>query len=446
MATSPLGGFADLSGYRRNLDAQRLAQLNSDPLAQLIQSATQGYKLQQLPNTLMAQEAARQDDILAQQLKNALVAEQLNILRNPEVARNAKLQEDVLKGLVSGTNPGLILETGTPAPDFIPLATLPTGQRAGISPTAAETARKAKADARLAEINAKIAAAGVPGQIITDASGAAQFVPTRMTGTGAPVAVPVTSATGEALKPLPKATRATGLSETSKASILGRAGKSGLISSDADLEAFRNDQGEIDYGRLALQAGRAEREVIDADKAAKLDKAPAEVRSKVAAYQAVQKDLERLREKLDEEQRTGDIPSGFQDVLSGSLAEAPSGFFGRVFQRFVQQPMQSKTAAENERLRGAVAGSISRAIAGASLTGTEKQNLIPFTPQAGDSFERLLDKSAGLEQFLANQIEGLTTPMQAPSRTPVITPSATTPAAPASSVTTKTGLVIRRVQ
>lgn len=202
-----------------------------------------------------------------------------------------------------------------------------------------------------------------------------------------------------------------GLTENAKANIIGRASKAGVLQVDTDLDKFKNDLGEIDFQKLSIASGRGERETLDSAREAKLNQIPAEARNKVAAYQAVQKDLERLRERLDQEQASGDIPSGMQDIISASLSEPPGNFFSRTFQRFVLQPAQSKTAAENERLRGAVSASIGRAIAGAALTGTEKENLIPFSPQPGDSFERLLDKASSLEQFLNNQIEGLTSPI-----------------------------------
>lgn len=438
---SPYGGFVDLTPYRQGLGGPAV-----NPLESLVQGFTQGQAIRNLPETLQTQRQMQLEQELTRRLNNAIMQQKLIDLQNPQAALAREVQKSLA---ISSANPAsgvvampaglegeviaqpgaltadqqLALEAGGAAPTVAPagvpirpvsLEGVPTGF--GQDLTAAAAATEALSTAKGQSALERLILGNEARKAIAETGNASKE---RMATTGNQTKKDIAGMKGAAgSKPI---------TETSKANILGRAGKSGLIVSDADLDKFRNDAGDIDYGKLAMASGRAERESIDNLNHEKLNKLPAEVKSKVASYQAVQKDLERLREKLNEEVASGDIPSGMQDVISGSLSESPTNFFTRTFQRFVLQPSQSKTAAENERLRGAVSASIGRAIAGAALTATEKQNLIPFSPQAGDSFERLLEKSAGLEQFLANQIEGLTTPIPSGGAPSIVPKTSTGP-------------------
>lgn len=454
MATSPFGGFANLAPAQLQVAQNRAATAN--PLDALIQAFTQGQALQQLPQV-------QAEQVLTRQLNNALLAQKLQDLQNPNAAISREFQKQLvlgslnpatgitvsptgLEGTVVATpsaigqteaaldqalaaNPNLAIPTAAAGAPITPIINPITGRPTGLSRDVniPRALKQQTLNDQIALANARAAASGEAVEYFTQIDGTVGIRPKRVQAGTVPVATTLQTTTGEAAKELPKATKGAGprpLTETARSALLTRAGKFGVISSDQDLDKFRNEAGDLNIEKLSVAAGRAEREGLEAEKEAKLNQAPAEVKSKVAAYQAVQKDLERLRAKLDEELVSGDIPSGFQDIISSSLAEAPGNFFTRAFQRFVLQPAQSKTAATNERLRGAVSASIGRAIAGASLTGTEKQNLIPFSPQPGDSFERLLEKSASLEQFLNNQIEGLTTPIST-TRQSVSSPVAT---------------------
>ena len=414
MATqSPYGGFADLSRYQA-----AAAQPSANPLESLIQGFQQGTALGQLPQTLQDQRQAQFEQQLARQLKNELMQQKLNDLQNPQAALAREVQKALALKSADATSGIVSMPTGLEGESIGQPGALSSEQQASLI-----AGGPAPSVAAVGAPIAPIAIGGTPtgfGQDISGATAATRALSDAKStaleqailGNLSREKIAASTATSREKIAATKAISGSKpITETSKANILGRAGKSGLIVSDVDLDKFRNESGDIDYGKLALASGRAERGILDDARDAKLGAAPAEVKSKVASYQAVQKDLERLMEKLDEESRTGNIPSGFQDIISGSLSESPTNFFTRTFQRFVLQPSQSKTAAENERLRGAVSASIGRAIAGAALTSTEKQNLIPFTPQAGDSFERLLEKASALEQFLDNQIEGLSTPI-----------------------------------
>lgn len=454
MATSPFGGFANLAPAQMQVAQRRGSAIS--PLDAIMGGIQQGLQLQQLPQQL-------EDQALQRQLQNALLTQKLQDLQNPQAALARKIQEELTirgalnpdlgisqtpVGLTGQTifNPGATNATEAQLEAALaanPQSVIPSAPAIGapetpisvagvqtgltLNPNAPISAESRKLNNQISLANARAAANGEAVEYFTQVDGTVGIRPKRVLAGTTPVATTLQTSTGEAAKELPKSARGAGarpLTETARSALLTRAGKFGVISSDQDLDKFRTESGDLNIEKLSVAAGRAEREGLEAEKEAKLNQAPAEVKSKVAAYQAVQKDLERLRAKLDEELVSGDIPSGFQDIISSSLAEAPGNFFTRAFQRFVLQPAQSKTAATNERLRGAVSASIGRAIAGASLTGTEKQNLIPFSPQPGDSFERLLEKSASLEQFLNNQIEGLTTPIST-TRQSVSSPVAT---------------------
>lgn len=419
MAT--LGQFADLSAYR--------PRATQNPLDALIQGFQTGQALEQLPAQLEQQELAKQLAAQLQQVNLQRAQLELGNLQNPSLAIQKQFEQELALGSLRPELGIRVAGRGEPPKGEIePIINPITGQETGF----VRDIEKAAAGRAALQRAARAAPFQSVG-LTTNPQGITQgivFNPERGDFETRDLPAGVSDIRPKVTRPTSSGTRP--LTETARSALLTRAGKFGVISSDEDLKKYQTESGSLDISKLSIAAGRAEREALDSEKEAKLNQVPAEARNKVAAYQAVQKDLERLRSKLDEELASGDIPSGIQDLISGSLAESPGNFFSRAFQRFVLQPAQSKTAGENERLRGAVSASIGRAIAGAALTGTEKQNLIPFSPQAGDSFERLLEKSAGLEQFLANQIEGLSTPIStggvvSPVATPGFSPTAPSP-------------------
>lgn len=60
-------------------------------------------------------------------------------------------------------------------------------------------------------------------------------------------------------------------------------------------------------------------------------------------------------------------------------------------------------------LRSQVRAAVTRANAGLSQTEQEIKNVSQYAPQTNDDLETTLLKAAGLEKFIANEIEGLIT-------------------------------------
>lgn len=427
MATSPLGGFADLSSYRRSLDLQKANQLAADPLADLILSAQQGYALQQLPQTMMAQEQAKVDAALATQLKNALVAEQLNVLRNPEAARTARLQEDILKGLVAGTNPGLVLEPqidpalvearavaeaagGTPTTsyaggDFIPLGTLPGGRRAGISPSAAAEATGRKNAARIAEIKARADAAGVPGTVIIDQDGNPQFIPTRATGGVAPTATQVLGPDGTPIKGQIKKGGATGLTPTRISIIAGKSGEAGFTQEDIDEKYTTN--GVVDWIRVNIDANRKIQENVKEAARLKASVLPASLREKASGFIAAHGDLGELTVSLREFQTKGGEPGAWERAVGVALEQPPDGVWSALYQSVIGQSLTADTR-ELNALKARVRSAVTKANAGLSQTEREIANVTQYSPATNDTLEQTLQKAAGLESYIRNQVRAIT--------------------------------------
>lgn len=90
--------FADLSPYRRNLQA---AQGTANVLDSLIQGAQQGLQLQRLPQTL-------QDQGLARDLQNAINLQKLQDLQNPERALAREIEKQLTIKAALNPNSGIV--------------------------------------------------------------------------------------------------------------------------------------------------------------------------------------------------------------------------------------------------------------------------------------------------------------------------------------------------
>ncbi len=90
--------FADLSPYRRNLQA---AQGTSNVLDSLIQGAQRGLQPQNLPQTL-------QDQGLARDLQNAINLQKLQDLQNPERALAREIEKQLTIKAALNPNSGIV--------------------------------------------------------------------------------------------------------------------------------------------------------------------------------------------------------------------------------------------------------------------------------------------------------------------------------------------------
>lgn len=100
MATSPFGNFADLSSYRRAVDASRAA--SGSPLDELIAGFTQGQAIRNIPQTLQLQRQKALEEELARRLNNAIMQQKLDDLQNPDAALAREVQKSLA---ISSANP-----------------------------------------------------------------------------------------------------------------------------------------------------------------------------------------------------------------------------------------------------------------------------------------------------------------------------------------------------
>lgn len=212
MATTPLGGFANLSRYQ-----QAAVQPQANVLDQFVQALNQGISLAQLPQTLQRENELQKQALILGSLKSAIAQQQLADLQNPDAALARKIKEELTtraalnpqSGFLPSEVPGEIIATPgaiegvagdltgiTERPAGAPLGT-PTspiivgGRDIGISFNP-----NIPAQVKAAELKAKYDAAGVPVRVITDEFGNQQVVPLRQFGGVTPQASALTYADG----------------------------------------------------------------------------------------------------------------------------------------------------------------------------------------------------------------------------------------------------------
>lgn len=419
MATSPLGGFADLSSYRRNLDLQKAQQLSADPLADLILSAQQGYALQQLPQTMLAQEQAKVDAALATQLKNALAMEQLTMLRNPNEALLRDIQKNLAVKTVDPTTgivvapvgleseiiatPGaltaeqqLAVEAGGPVPTVaggtpiqpITIGGRPTGfsQDLDRAITSTEQINRAKGTSALER------------QLLSNAQKEADRLSRESI-----------AAAGNVSREKVAETRGKsgsgGLTASRISIIAGKAGEAGFTQEDID-EKYTRD-GVVDWNRVSLDANR---EIAkDVETAAKLKAAqlPASLREKASGFIAAHADLGKLTTTLKQFKIEGKEPDSWQRAVGVALESPPGGVFSALYQTVIGQGLNADVR-EINALKARVRSAVVRANAGLSQTEREIANVSQYTPSTNDTLEQTLQKAAGLEGYLINQVEAIT--------------------------------------
>lgn len=214
--------FTNLSPYEQLATQQLLDQSRRNPLQEMISAyqAPQKYAQEQAAVELSAQIQRANLDALRRagdpnspenKMKLALDQARLNELqRDPNIAFQNRLQEDALRGIIDNRNPNFIIQPtvdpailaaraeaeaagGIPSTaykqsDFIPLFPARGNIPAmGISPEAGRAAAAAKTQAKVAEIQARANAAGIPGKVLIDEDGNPQFIPTRAVGGQAPI-------------------------------------------------------------------------------------------------------------------------------------------------------------------------------------------------------------------------------------------------------------------
>lgn len=136
------------------------------------------------------------------------------------------------------------------------------------------------------------------------------------------------------------------------------------------------------------------------------DRTPAPMKEKKAMYEAVKKDVQILKAKLEEIKRSGVEPGIIDNAIAAETARTPSGAISSIWQQSLKK-RQSDISKELEAASAPVTASLGRAIAGTALTDTEKQNLVPFAPTRGENVDDIIKKVNGLEPFIENQLSAM---------------------------------------
>lgn len=439
MATSPLGGFADLSRYQL-----AAAQPTQNPLDALIQGYNQGQQLQQLPQI-------QAEQVLARQLQNALMAQRLKDLQNPEAALARKIQEELTVkaalnpelGIVAtpaglagqtifspgatnqteatlqqvlSTNPQTALPTAAPAalPETpISLFGVPTGLNTNPNIPAQATETKISNQIRLA--NARAAANGEPVEYFTQLDGTVGIRPKRITAGVAPVATTLRTATGEAAKEQPKPTKGSAgsivMTPNQQNLTLRRASEAGV---DVDDPKYFNDATQTyDFTKITIDGGKAARENKRLENAAKAGALSGKSKTDIEALNAAEKQLHSLQDEITEIANSGKTPGFFDNVIAASTAAPPEGALSAIYQQLAKG-LQSDESKLLEDKKSIISSSLVKAISGLAVSKQEAARL-GFVPRAGDSFEELIRKAAGVQNYINNQRAGLSEGSEIPS-------------------------------
>lgn len=414
-----------------NLDRYEAAQLarranQVSPLDALLQGAQQGLELQQLPGRL-------RDQALARQLQNALNNQKLMDLQNPEAALQRELREAAIRqqitnpfgGVVQsplGANvvatPNAINQTASEleqsmniAPDqavpsaapglpITPIGT--TGFSMDPNIPIAENNRKAteSLNDRLALLNARpvqnILVPGAEGYGVVPKSGDATFTP-LVDNEGKPV---MPKPTGSS-----RTSSGRGLTPNAQQSLMLKYGKVSDIVGDLNDPKLLGADGGLDFAKLAVEVGKAERINELAELKTKEAGLSALQKKDNAGFIAAKKDLINLKSKVNELSESGREPGMLQNMLAAQSANPSTGPISSFFRQLSNMGLNEDTI-QKEALRAGLDSAVTKALSGLAVTSPEAIRLSPLIPQKDDSLKIILQKTAELEDFLTNRIEG----------------------------------------
>lgn len=423
--------FADLSSYRQLVNAQKANQVS--PLDALLQGGQQGLKLVNLPQTL-------QDQDLARQLNNAILSQKLQDLQNPEQALARKIQEELTiksalnpelgiaqaaPGLAGETiaNPSaLTLEQQATLPTLAPEAPLPTaipgtpdvpirafGKPTGLTFNAGAREKSLNEDLnrKIQLANSRAKSAGIQGQFIPDDTGRLVFVQKPTEAGGAPVSTRVASPEGGDLKVAPKGVgkAAGGMTPNQQASLLFKYGQVKDLVGPTDDPKLLDDKGNLDFNKLAVAVGNAERSQKINDLTTKEKSLNSAQKKEIGGFISAQKDLENLKAKVLELDSTEGEPGVIQNAFAVMANNPSEGFFSSLTRQFANSQLKESTR-QKESVRAGLESAVTKALSGQAVSSGEAQRLTGLLPKADDPLKVLLTKLSGLEEFLNNRIEG----------------------------------------
>lgn len=392
-----LGSFANLRPYQ-----VAAAQPNQNPLDALIQGFQQGVDIEQLPQTI-------QQDALNKQLQQEIAMAKLNQLQNGEIQNvggnlvrynPATGQAEVIFKSESPVNSQFVgfTKAGEPVafnPRGNSLSVLPAPQgvdlTGGLQPkiTPAETFQTVDSDQGLLR-----------------------------TGSRSSTATPLTVDGVQATRTKPA--KSSGLTANRQNLILQQYGKVQDIVGPLTDQKVLDDQGQLDFGKLAIEVGSASRSQDLEDIRRKQEALPTGLKDEAAGWISAQKDLANLKAKLvdikDEE------PGAFQNAAA-VVASIPSTGWFTSFGRQIANSVLDENTKDKETLRSGLKTAVQTALSGKAVTKNEEASLSALLPLADDTIKDLVRKSTGLEVFINNKLQGLEEsgrplPIQAPSTPP----------------------------
>lgn len=417
MATSPLGGFANLARYQQAVaNAPRV-----DPLTSALQGFQTGQVLQNLPEIIAQQQQDQALQRLQNELQVQLLQQRVADARNPTGALIRQVQEQLALRSTDPTTGIVAAPVGLQGETIgVPAAITPEQQAVLVSGGAVPTA-----------------AAGVPVEPVTIAGLPTGFMQDLGRATAATEALSRArgstalerqllanaqreadrlsreqiAADANASRERVAQTRSAGvrgsMTEGQRAGLLQKYGA--VQDAVGDLEQFQDENGNTDYSKLSVAVGRAQAAQKKAELDAKASGLSASAKRDVAGWISAQKDLENLKANIlgaDGRVDEADEPGVIQNAFAVMANNPSQGFFSSLSRQFANSQLKESTR-RKEIIRAGLDAAIKNALSGKAVTASEERTLTGLLPKSDDTLKGLLDKTSGLEAFLQNKLAGI---------------------------------------
>lgn len=411
--------------------APRPRSVPAMPLDSLLQGFQQGNTLVNLPQILSEQEAQKQAQLLNLQLSNAIAQQKLADLANPNAAVARRLAEDLaIKGITQPktgieiaplglegltiAQPGTVTAQqeallGLPVTEGLNIAAqapitpinigaAPTGFN--LNPTLATNARQQELKDKVAAMEAQAKARGISGQARVDSEGNVYFMQTSGIQAGtAPVITDLNR------KEIPKGKGSGSSRELTPNSRMNILNKAATYLNVDDPRYYNSETGEYNYTALTIDGAKAARRAKEVENLAKASASTGATKDKIDALNAVELQLNSLKENLTQLADSPSTPGFMDSVLATMTAQPADGFFSALVTKGAKA-LQSDESKYLEGQKSIVNSALTQAISGLAVTAQEAARL-GFLPRPEDSFRDTLNKLGLVEQYIANQREGL---------------------------------------
>lgn len=430
---TPQERFAEQFAQSVALEALKSGAATRSPVGLEGQTIYEPFPIDQTASQLAALEAVSQaPDAVDQAALSNLIAQQIAPGEVAGVPRGTNLG-DAMSTILGGQLPSaeipvpvvprtpFVAPRGRQAQVAMPLAAAPGFIS---SPAAQRTTEQAELEAlgrRLDVTGNKKAIGIVDGQVLMqDTRGnltKEQIPGSQMAGPGAaaPLEIrPLTTRPGTGRELTPNA----------RATILAKAGTAGITREQIDAKYTKD--GVTDYDQIILDSNRT----ISQDKKLaaeeKSKQIPATDRSKATGFIAAYDDLNSLVNTVKTFQVQGAEPGAWSRAVGTALEQPPDGVFSALYQSAIGQSLTADDRQLNA-LKARVRGAVTKANAGLSQTEREIANVTQYVPTTNDNFEQTLQKAAGLQDYIKNQVTAITTDPRDWLKSLEETPMATAP-------------------